>query len=235
MAHAGLVDSIKMRADETRTAIERMEQTNSQLRVAIETLTSIGNRAGDTFQQAQKTFEKASETFTGIDVSTNRLALESAQVATQVAALSASAKAVPDKLQRLDQTVGIVADHMSASHDRAAEAWRTSGDELLRRVGEIATTASDAARLASKAAEDASLAASKAAAAVAAAEGRRSAATTTGGVSDAESLAMLRRIASGIEKSSDSRKPRLLEYVALVVLAVLASGGVTALVLLRLR
>jgi hypothetical protein len=220
LAHAGLVDSIKLRAEETRSAIEKMEDANIQLRNAFENLAGMKEESARTFSSAQQMFQSANNSFIGLKTSVDKFAGEGAKIASQVESLGQLAQDIPSNLRGLDARVGVLSIQFAEAQNAAAKSWTELGASLLETNREIAAQSNEAASSASEAAA----AATKAL--------KEVQVRSSGTGMDGEAQRSLHRIAALLENSQRSRANGIVDYLILAVVALMAGGGAVAVALL---
>jgi hypothetical protein len=203
LVHSQITAAVQGRAEESRSAIEQMRQTNARLGQSLDAFLRVGEWAERSFSDVSKA---------------SQLLVEGSQgVSAQMEGLTTAVVAVKPGLDQLQRTLSAAAEQSVRDDSRSAEALQalavTIGSQLQQAVGHLhaATESARPTRLDTPAL-------------MAPVQGTPTSSTVA---RTDESLTLLRRIAQSTEVASASR-PSVAQMVGVSLIAGLLGGGIIA-------
>src|SRR5688572_3815624 len=211
LVHSQITAAVQARAEESRAAIEQMRQTNARLGQSLDAFLRVG--------------EWAERSFSDVSKASQLLVAGSQGVSEQMLGLTTAVSAVKPGLEQLERTLSAAAAYASRDDGRSTVAIQRLGETISTQIQQVAGAArgsgdrngSGATRI------DGAAVATLATPAVSG--------TITGPArGDAETVALLRRIAQSAEVAGASR-PTATQMVTISLVTGLLGGGVVAAVL----
>ena len=211
LVHSQITAAVQARAEESRAAIEQMRQTNARLGQSLDAFLRVG--------------EWAERSFGDISKASQLLVQGSAGASAQMQELVTAVSALQPGIQQLERTLSITAQHATREDEREVVAIQRLGESISAQLEQVAA----AARAAGEPSRPAPRGDVSTRAELAAGAGAQplSGAVTGPARGDAETVALLRRIAQSAEVAGASR-PTAVQMVGISLVTGLLGGGIVA-------
>ena len=210
LVHSQITAAVQARAEESRAAIEQMRQTNARLGQSLDAFLRVG--------------EWAERSFGDISKASQLLVQGSQGAGAQMQALAGAVAALQPGIQQLERTLAVAAERSTREDEREAVAIQRLGESISAQIQQVAAAAratNDSARGAAGGAQGSGTRLDLAAAQP------LSGAVTGSARTDAETVALLRRIAQSAEVAGASR-PTVMQMVGVSLVTGLLGGGIVA-------
>jgi hypothetical protein len=225
LVHSQITTAVQARAEESRAAIGEMKQTNARVGQSLDAFLRVGELAERSFGDVSKA---------------SQLLVQGSQGTTaQMQELVTAVSALQPGLEQLQRTLAVASQHAAREDARESVAIQRLGETISAQIQQIVSTATAAARSGAATQGEAALGATRLDSPAGKARPDAAAATgmthgASGGApaprTDAETLALLRRIAQSAEVAGASR-PTATQMVAISLITGLLGGGIVAAIL----
>ena len=206
LVHSQITAAVQARAEESRAAIEQMRQTNARLGQSLDAFLRVG--------------EWAERSFGDISKASQLLVQGSAGASAQMQELVTAVAALQPGIQQLERTLAVTAQRATREDEREAVAIERLGESISAQIQQAVTAARPAA-------EGARPALARGEGAAGPGAQPLSGAVTGPARGDAETVALLRRIAQSAEVAGASR-PTVVQMVGVSLVTGLLGGGIVA-------
>src|SRR5688500_18765890 len=223
LVHSQITTAVQARAEESRAAIGEMKQTNARVGQSLDAFLRVG--------------ELAERSFGDVSKASQLLAQGSQGATAQMEELVTAVSALQPGLEQLQRTLAVASQHASREDARESVAIQRLGETSSARIQQIGSAATAAAKSGTATQADAApgptrldspAAKTRLDTATGMAQGASS--SVTGPRTDAETVALLRRLAQSAEVAGASR-PTATQMVGISLITGLLGGGIVAAIL----